>query len=140
MGIAQKHETFVSPEDRSWLRVAMGTDVMDAGTLSVDAFLAGAAFLASYANGDIPSGVPLGRLTAAVNGIHMLVPYDNTAADGSQTCVGLLGTTKSLGVTAGQFEPCAVFWGPGEVILSKLPIALDAPGQADLAAHIKFVA
>lgn len=140
MGIAQKSETFITPEDHSWLRVKMGLQNMDGGTLRVDDFLAAGATLAQLANGDIPSGFPVARLTAAVNGIHLIVPYVDGGAGGIGTCVGLLGTTKSLGVVAGQLEPCAIFWGPGEVILSKLPIVLDAAGQADLAAHIKFVA
>lgn len=136
MGIKQTSETFVSPENHSWLRVAMGLNEADPATLDGDAFLAAGAILASYANGDIPSGVPVAKLAAT----GRLVPYvDGVAVDGSATCVGLLAHTKSIGKLAGSREPCAVFWGPGEVILSKLPVALDAAGQADLP-HIKFVA
>lgn len=139
MGIKQVSETFVSPENHSWLRVAMGLNEADPGTLDIDVVLTAGALLASLANGDIPSGLPLGKVTAT----GRLVPYTDahTYGVGSDVCVGLLAHTKSVGTAAGQREPCAVFWGPGEVILSKLPVpaAVDAAAQADLP-HIKFVA
>lgn len=132
MGIAQKTETFVSPEDHSWLGKSIGFDQMDPGTLDVDVFLAH-----GFATGFIPSGVVLGKVTAT----GLLVPYTDAATygAGSDTAVGHLGTSKSLGTTAGQKEPCAIFW-LGEVIEAKLPAShgLTAAAKADLT-HIKYV-
>ena len=121
MGIAQTSESFVSPEDHSWLRSDLGLDKTRPGTLSVDAFLA------TWPTGEIPSGVVLGQITAS----KLLVPYDDDGTDdGRRVAVGHLAHSKSLGTAAGQLEPCAVLW-MGEVIVDRLPAnaGLDANGQ-----------
>lgn len=130
MGIAQKSETFVSPEDHRWLGKTFGTDSMNSETLDVDAFLA-----ADWADGDIPSGVALGKITAS----GLLAPYDDGAVDGTEDCVGFLGHSKSLGTDAGQQEPCAVLWR-GQVVVAYLPDnhGADAAVAADLP-HVAFV-
>jgi hypothetical protein len=119
-------------ENRSWLLSEWGTGPGEnpSVTLDISAFTPAT----HYPNGYIPSGTPLGRITATSDANKTMVgPYDNGAADGRETCYGLLmsavkvpnpaDTTKDTG---GAAVVC------GMVKLSKLPIALDANGQADL--------
>lgn len=116
-------------EKRSWLIIQPGgieAGYTPSGVLDVSAFTAGT----HYPNGFFPSGLALGRITAT----GLLGPYSNAASDGRETCVGLLfssvkvpnpaDTTKDVG--------CAFVAAFAVVNLSKLPIALDAAGQADL--------
>lgn len=115
MGIAQKTETFVSPEDHSWLGKSNGFEAMDSITLDIDSFLT------TWPTGDVPSGVCLGALTALVDGVRVYAPYDADNTDGTEVMAGHLGTSKSLGTVVGQLEPAPLFWGPGEVIEANLP-------------------
>lgn len=69
-------------EDRSWDLTPVRGDFVIAGTLSVAAFDQAT----HYPNGYIPSGILLGKITAS----GLLAPYLGTAADGSETAVGIL--------------------------------------------------
>lgn len=114
-------------EKRDWLLSQHGTDpgAMPGVTLDVSTFTAGT----HYPNGFFPSGLALGKITAS----GLYGPYDDAASDGRQTAAGILfsatkvpnplDTTKDVG---------AAVLVHGFVSLSKLPIAIDANGQADL--------
>jgi hypothetical protein len=119
-------------EKRDWLLSMWGSGPGENPSvlLDISTFTAGT----HYPKGYLPSGIPLGKITAASTGKKIVVgPYDDAAADGRQTAIGflhsavkvpnLLDTTKDAG---GALVVC------GFVSLSKLPIALDANGQADL--------
>lgn len=119
-------------EKRDWLLSQWGQGPGENPNVKIDvsAFTAGT----HYPNGYIPSGTAVGVITAASSGEQLVVgPYDNAAADGRQTCVGLLHSavkvpslTDNTKDTAGALVVC------GFVRLSRLPIALDAAGQTDL--------
>lgn len=129
MRLAQRTETFAAAEDQSWLGSAHGTTECD--TITLD----GSAFLATWADGIVPSGVVLGKITAT----GLYAPYDNGAADGTEVAAGILFQTVDLG-DDGIDSPAALYWH-GEVIEAKLPTdhGLDAGARTDLK-HIRFVA
>lgn len=113
-------------EKKSWLLSAHGTDpgTTPSITLDVSAFTAGT----HYANGYIPSGTNLGRITAT----GLYGPYDDTATDGRQTFAGhLFASTKVPNPADTTKDVGAALLVHGFVRLSKLPFTLDAAGQAD---------
>lgn len=95
-----------------------------------------------YPNGYFPSGLPVGKIDAlSVNGAVVVGPYDNAATDGRQTCLGLLRAATKVPNPSDTSVDCgaAVLVAFAAVRLSKLPVALDVPGQADLT-RLYFVA
>ena len=119
-------------EDRSWMlsQWGQGPGENPSCILDVSAFTANT----HYPNGYLPSGLPLGKITAtSVNGALVVGPYDDTAVDGRNTCVGFLhsavkvpnlaDTTKDVG---------AALVKAGFIRESRLPVAIDANGKADL--------
>lgn len=117
-------------DDQSWLASADGTAATKTITLDLALFTAATHF----PNGHIPSGTPLGKKTST----GLYGPYDDTASDGRQTASGFLFGLSKVGnglpgVTSTAKIGGALLWR-GAVRLSKLPIALDSAGQADLAA------
>lgn len=126
MNLGIRTEVFSPVENHEWLASAHGTDVCDPITLDGDAFLA------TFPDGVVPSGVVLGRVTAT----GLYVPYANGAADGSEVARYHLFTTIDLGgTTAGTVGNvgAAGLWH-GQVIEAKLPVGhgLDAGARADL--------
>jgi hypothetical protein len=67
--------------DRRWLADDHGTEVMPGVPLDLTLFNAGQ----HYANGFIPDGIVLGKVTAT----GKYGPYLSTASDGRQTAVGI---------------------------------------------------
>jgi hypothetical protein len=125
-------ETFDPAEDHSWLGSQHGTENCDPVTLNGDAFLA------TFTDGVVPSGVVLGRVTAT----GRYVPYSDAAVDGSEVARGHLFTTIDLGGTTAATvgdTPAALYWH-GEVVESKLPTGhgLDAAAKTDLS-QIRYV-
>lgn len=121
-------EAFQS-EDHSWLGSARGTESTRSGTLILDAFTAGTHF----PDGFIRSGMPLGKFTSGTYfdaAVETFGPYTAGASNGLQTLAGFLFTSLPVpsGVTTGPL-PGAVL-DTGRVIVSRLPIAVDATAQA----------
>lgn len=89
-----------------------------------------------YPNGFIPSGTPLGKITAS--GLYAL--YDNAAADGREVLAGHLiadiRVVRADGTTAAQVGSGLMI--RGDVIESRLPFAVDAAGKADVAGRIRY--
>lgn len=86
-----------------------------------------------YPKGFIPSGVPLGKVAAT----GKYGPYDNSANDGREVCQGFLFAYTN--VRDGQTESAVALWvGPGIILESELPVAIDSAGKADLASWFKF--
>lgn len=132
------HVRTFADDDQSWLGSEHGTNTGD--TITLD----GAAFLAAYPDGRVPSGVPLSAMTAG--GLWQL--YDNVGTDGTETFVGFLfkavsvlareGTTVTR-VGASVLRHCQVveanlpaYWAA----LTAIPIAA---AKVDAAGRIIFV-
>lgn len=129
MDLTTKIETF-QQDDQSWLGSAHGTDAARSITLDTSAFTAGT----HYPNGYFPSGLPLGRITAS----GKYGPYNNAAADGTETLVGHLFTAVKA-PSVNTIDPQGALLDHGKVVESKLPIAVDAAGKADVAGRIQYV-
>jgi Bacteriophage lambda head decoration protein D len=121
-------ETF-GQENQTWLDSEEGTD--NAMSVTVDitkGFVAGT----HYPNGYLPSGTPLGKVTAS----NKYGLYDDAASDGRQTLVGLLLTGQKVG-TGDLVAP--LYTGPGRVNSALLPFTVDAAGKTDAAGRIFFI-
>lgn len=119
-------------EDRSWLlsRWGQGPGENPSCILDVSTFTAGT----HYPNGYFPSGIPLGRITAASSAEKTVVgPYDDAATDGRQTCIGMLhSATKVPDLADTTKDVGGAIVRAGFIKESRLPIAIDAAGKADL--------
>jgi Bacteriophage lambda head decoration protein D len=114
-------------DSKAWLGSAHAVDTAESVTLDA------ATILAVFTDGEVPSGVVLGKITAS----GKYGPYSNGAADGRQTATGhLLNRVK---VTSGQNAAGAMIWH-GQVVEAKLPTnhGLDAAAKAELP-HIHYV-
>lgn len=85
-----------------------------------------------YPGGTIPSGTPLGKVTAT----GKFGPYDNAANDGREVLKGLLvfGRKRefaSQAIPAGLYEH-------GPVNEAYLPTTVDSAGKTDVAGRIWF--
>jgi hypothetical protein len=136
--IAVTSETFNKASDKSWIRVRDGLDRMLPITLDISSFNA-----EHVANGYLPSGIALGKITAS----GKYGPYSPALSNGLETMVGHL--FEEVKVTALTDADCgaALFWN-GVVVESKLPAftgtgdglgEVDAAGKVDTASWIKYV-
>ena len=115
-----KISTFGS-DSKAWLGSKHGHDTAESITLDP------ALMLAAFPDGEIPSGVVLGKVTAT----GRYGPYSNAAVDGREVARGHLLERRK--VTVGQNAGGALLWH-GQVVEGKLPTGhgLDAAGKADL--------
>ena len=114
-------------EDRSWDLSPHGSEpgTTPSITLDVSAFTEAT----HYPNGFFPSGMPLGEITAT----GLYGPYDDAAVDGREVCAGLLfASVKVPDVNDTTKDVGGALKVHGFVDASRLPVALDAAGQADL--------
>ncbi|WP_432158649.1 MULTISPECIES: head decoration protein [unclassified Streptomyces] len=131
MDLSLKTESFTQ-DRRDWLGSQHGTDAPVSVTLDVSTFTAGT----HYPDGYIKSGIPIGKITAS----GQYGPYDDTAVDGRETCVGFLFTAQD--VDARRVASTKVV---GSMLLhcfireAKLPVPIDAAGKTDLGARVIFV-
>lgn len=117
-------------DDQSWLGSAHGTDSTIPVTLDVSAFTEAT----HYPDGFFKSGLPLGKLTAG----GKYVPYNGAGADGSETLVGFLfSAVKAPDATTTDVSGALLTHG--SVRTSRLPVSVDAAGQADLAGRFVFI-
>jgi hypothetical protein len=117
-------------DNNAWLGSSHGTEAIESITVDADqGFVAGT----HYPNGFIPSGTPLGKITAS--GKYGL--YDDAASDGRQTLVGFL--MGGLQVTATTDDLGGALFVHGKIRESKLPFTVDANGKADVASRIRFI-
>lgn len=133
MDLSQRTETF-GQDDQSWLGSSHGTDMARSVTLDKSMFTAGTHFPSGY----FKSGIPIARITGTGQGgeVGKYGPYDDTATDGRQTLAGfLLTAVRAPDVNA---DPQGALYIHGVVVESKLPIAVDAAGKADVAGRIFF--
>lgn len=127
MNLAMRSEDFTSAEDHSWLGSAHGTSEANSITL------AGDAFLATFADGIVPSGVVVAKYTSGAN-TGLYGPYDDAGADGLDTAAYHLLTTVDVDAANGGVNTAAAGLWHGEVIESKLPTGhgLTASAKTDL--------
>lgn len=130
MNLTTTTESF-GQDDQSWLASAHGTDTARTITLDTSAFTAGT----HYPNGYFPSGLALGVITAT----GKYGPYNNAASDGTEVLAGLLFTAVDA-PSVNTIDPQGALLWHGSVLASKLPIAVDTAGKADVAGYIKFFA
>lgn len=129
MDLSVRSETF-GGDNQTWLSAQHGTDFGRSITLDTSAFTAGT----HYPTGVFRSGTPLGRITAT----GMYGPYNNAAADGTETLAGFL-LTPVKAPAATTTDVGGSLFEHGRVVEANLPIAIDAAGKTDVAGRISFV-
>jgi hypothetical protein len=129
MDLSLRTETF-GVDDQSWLGSEHGTQATESVTLDTSTFTQAT----HYPNGYFRSGIPLGKITAG----GKYGPYDNAATDGRETLVGFLfAAVKAPSVNT--IDVAGAMLVHGKVRSSRLPVAVDAAGQADVAGRIRFI-
>lgn len=129
MDLTLKTESF-GQDNQSWLGSAHGTDMARTITLDTSTFTAAT----HYPNGYFPSGLPLGKITAS----GKYGPYNNAAADGTETLAGFLLTAVKA-PSVNTVDPQGALHIHGVVVEANLPVAIDANGRTDLAGRFIFV-
>ncbi|WP_431784334.1 head decoration protein [Streptomyces chumphonensis] len=129
MDLRLRSETF-GADDQSWLGSEHGTQATESITLDTSTFTAAT----HYPDGYFKSGLPLGRITAT--GKYGL--YNAGGADGTETLVGFLFAAVAA-PTDNTVDVAGAMFTHGKVRSSRLPVAVDAAGQADVAGSIRFV-
>lgn len=129
MDLSVRDQVF-GAENRAWLGSQHGTDSNRTITLDVTTFVKAT----HYPDGQIPSGIVLGRITAS----GLYGPYSALATDGRETAAGHLYNTTPVSSTATRLG--APLYEHGAVVESKLPAGhgLDASAKADLAGQIRY--
>lgn len=117
-------------DSHDWLGSSHGTESTETITVDADAGFVAATH---YPDGFLPSGTPLGKVTAS--GKYGL--YDNAALDGRETLVGFL--YGGLKVAAATDDLGGAMFTHGKVREANLPYAVDAAGKADVANRIRFI-
>lgn len=128
MDLDLRTETFTPGEDQSWLGSAHGTESTESITLDASAFIG------TFTDGIIPSGVVLGKITAT----GLYGPHDSDNADGTEVAVGLLFTT--IDTKEGDVDSPAALFTHGKVKVDNLPTdhGLDVAAAAQME-HIRFI-
>jgi len=113
-------------DNRDWLIGQHGTDLTPSATLDISKFTKNT----HYPNGFIKSGTPLGIVTAT----GLYGPYNDAASDGTEVCRGLLFSFVRVIDEVGNTltKVGGARFVHGAVKESKLPIAINANGKADL--------
>lgn len=124
-------KTNFQTEKLSWLLDRGGWE-WDNITLDISTFTPAT----HYPNGFIPSGTNLAKITAT----NLYGPYDDAAVDGRAVMAGHLGASTKVpnpaDTTKGAGAPLLF---AGVVKSSKLPIAVDTAGKADVAGWIRYL-
>ncbi|MEO3976309.1 head decoration protein [Streptomyces sp. CAU 1734] len=129
MELSIKTDTF-GTDDQSWLGSAHGTDSTETVVLDTSLFTPAT----HYPSGFFKSGIALGQITTG----GKFGPYDNAAADGREKLVGFLFSAVAA-PAVNTLDPSGAMLTHGKVRESRLPVAVDAAGKADVAGAIRFV-
>lgn len=117
-------------DDQSWLGSEHGTQATEPATLDTSTFTKAT----HYPDGYFKSGIPLGVITAT----GKYGPYNAAATDGTETLVGFLfAAVKAPSVDT--VDVAGALFTHGKVRAARLPVAVDAAGQADVAGSIRFI-
>lgn len=118
--------------DQTWLGSEHGTSNALSVTIVVPSLVAAT----HYPNGFLPSGLPLAKYTAGPN-LGLWTVWVSGGANGAGTLGGFLLDSVPV------HNPANNVVGPlldhGRVVLSRLPIPVDAGGQAAVNGRIWFV-
>lgn len=106
MDLRFQSETFAPAEDQEWLGSAHGTEATE--TVTLDA----SAFIGTFTDGIIPSGVVIGRIT----GTDLFGPVAGGGTDGAE---GHLFTTQDT--KGGEVDTPAAMLTHGKVKVDNLP-------------------
>ncbi len=128
MYLTRTSEHFAN-DDQSWLGSSHGTQATQTITLDTSAFVPAT----HYPDGFFKSGLALGRITAT----GLYGPYDGAATDGRQNLAGFLYAAVDA-PPVNTIDVGAAILEHGRVRTARLPIAVDAAGQADAAGRIIF--
>lgn len=134
MNLGLRTKAFNASENQEWLASRHGTQEADSITLDR------ALCVAAFPSGVIPSGIPIGKVTAT----GRYAPSLAAAADGSQVVEGHLLTTIDLtsgdtvAVGSAPNSPAALLWH-GEVVTSKIPAFTGAVNMATPANQPKLI-
>lgn len=128
MDLSIKTETY-GVDDQSWVGSRHGINNGVPATLDKSAFTAAT----HYPEGWFLSGLPLGRIDAS----GKYGPYADAATDGRGTLRGFL--LVSVKAPDEDVDPVGAMLDHGKVVTSKLPVTVDAAGQADVAGRIIFL-
>ncbi|MEU0992000.1 head decoration protein [Streptomyces sp. NPDC005953] len=129
MELSIKTQTFGN-DDQSWLGSEHGTQATETIVLDTSTFTPAT----HYPEGFFKSGIPLGQITSG----GKFGPYDNAASDGREKLVGFLFAAVPA-PAVNTLDPAAALFVHGKVRESRLPVAVDAAGKADVAGSIRFV-
>ncbi|MFD9212086.1 head decoration protein [Streptomyces sp. NPDC059544] len=129
MDLSLTTQTF-GVDDQSWLGSEHGTQATEPVTLDTSTFTPAT----HYPNGYFRSGIPLGKITAG----GKYGPYQGDATDGRETLVGFLYAAVKA-PAANTVDVAGAMLVHGKVRSSRLPVAVDAAGQADVAGSIRFI-
>ncbi|WP_329032254.1 head decoration protein [Streptomyces sp. NBC_01725] len=129
MELSLKTEAFGS-DDQSWLGSEHGTQATETIVLDTSTFTPAT----HYPDGYFKSGIALGMITTG----GKYGPYSAGASDGRETLVGFLYAAVPA-PAVNTLDPAAALFTHGKVRASRLPVAVDAAGQADVAGSIRFV-
>ncbi|MBQ1122640.1 head decoration protein [Streptomyces sp. B15] len=116
-------------DDQSWLGSEHGTQATESVTIDVSTLTQAT----HYPEGYIKSGIPLGKITAS--GKYGL--YNDAAVDGTETLVGFL--FAAVPAPTNTIDVAGAMLTHGKVRTSRLPVSVDAAGQADVAGSIRFI-
>ncbi len=114
-------------DDRAWLIGQHGVDLTPSVTLDISKFTKNT----HYPDGFIKSGTPIAKITAS----GLYGPYNDAASDGTEVARGLLFSfVRAIDPSNGNtlVKVGGALFVHGAVKESKLPIAINANGKADL--------
>jgi hypothetical protein len=123
--------TTVGGEDRSWTKHKKGWDTCRSITLDLSQFV----LATHYANGILPSGLVLGKVTAT----GRYGAYADAGAGGLDTAVGHLFTSLYVGTATTGLVVGTLFW-EGIVDTTRLPSnsGITTASRADVVNQIRY--
>ena len=131
MQLGLRKETFTQG-DLTWLGSAHGTENARTATIVTSTLTANTHF----PEGFLLSGLPLAKYTGGPN-LGRYTAYATGGANGAGTLVGFL--LYAVPVPDPTVDTIGALLDHGRIVTTKLPIAVDAAGQAAVAGRIWFV-
>lgn len=131
MQLGHRSQTF-SQGDQTWLGSEHGTTNARSVTIVTSSLTPATHF----PKGFIPSGTPLAQFTSGANAGKYTV-YTSGGSAGAGTLVGFL--LDSVPISSTSIDAVGALLDHGRIVLSRLPITVDAAGQSAVAGRLWFV-